>query len=156
MNSYFNSTLAVQYMWVKVLTCERLCNNCVSQSMWTINLVSRPTYHPLFDCFKCSHIRLWLLRVYIVYAYRYAYCQYVQRRYQFLHRNGNCNRNCEESGANLDHHCEVTPNIVTHTVVNLRELRSPLDLLDTKWKDLWMLLDKSLVQTKLMCNLECC
>ena len=57
--------------------------------------------------------------------------QYIQRGYQLLHRNGNCNRRCEEHGANLDHQCEVTPNIVTHTEVNLRELRSPLDLLDT-------------------------
>ena len=55
--------------------------------------------------------------------------QYIQRRYQLLHRNGNC---LEENGANLEHQCEVSPNIVTHTEVNLRELRSPLDLLDTK------------------------
>ena len=58
--------------------------------------------------------------------------QYIQRGYQLLHRNGNCNESCEESGANLEHQYEVTPNIVTHTEVNLRELRSPLDLLDTK------------------------
>ena len=49
-----------------------------------------------------------------------------------LRRNGNCNGSCEESVANLEHPCEVTPNIVTHTEVNLRELQSPLDLLDTK------------------------
>ena len=58
--------------------------------------------------------------------------QYIQRGYQLLHRNGNCNRSCEESGANLEHQCEVTPNIVTHTEVNLRELRSPLHLVETK------------------------
>ena len=58
--------------------------------------------------------------------------QYIQRGYQLLHRNGNCNRSCEEIGANLEHRCEVSPNIVTHTEINLRELRSPLDLLDTK------------------------
>ena len=58
--------------------------------------------------------------------------QYIQRGYQLLRRNGNCNENCEESGANLEHQCEVTPNIVTHTEVNLRELQSPLDLIDTK------------------------
>ena len=58
--------------------------------------------------------------------------QYIQRGYQLLHRNGNCNRRCEEDGANLEHQCGVTPNIVTHTEVNLCELRSPLDLLDTK------------------------
>ena len=58
--------------------------------------------------------------------------QYIQRGYQLLHRNGNCYRRCEENGANLEHQCEITPNIVTHTEVNLRELRSPLDLLDTK------------------------
>ena len=57
--------------------------------------------------------------------------QFIQRGYQLLHRNGNFHR-CEENGANLEHQCEVTPNIVTHTEVNLRELRSPLDLLDTK------------------------
>ena len=50
--------------------------------------------------------------------------QYIQRGYQLLHRNGNCNRSCDESGANLEHQCEVTPNIVTHTEVNLCELRS--------------------------------
>ena len=58
--------------------------------------------------------------------------QYIQRGYQLLRRNGNCNGSCEEIGANLEHQCEVTPNIVTHTEVSLRELRSPLDLLDTK------------------------
>ena len=58
--------------------------------------------------------------------------QYIQRGYQLLHRNGNCNGSCEANGANLEHRCEVSPNIVTHTEVNLRELRSPLDLLDTK------------------------
>ena len=58
--------------------------------------------------------------------------QYIQRGYQLLHRNGNRNRRCEEDGANLQHQCGVTPNIVTHTEINLRELRSPLDLLDTK------------------------
>ena len=58
--------------------------------------------------------------------------QYIWRGYQLLHRNGNSHRRCEEDGANLEHQCEVTPNIVTHTEVNLRELRSPLDLLDTK------------------------
>ena len=58
--------------------------------------------------------------------------QYIQRGYQLLHRNGNRNRRCEEDGANLEHQCGVTPNIVTHTEINLRELRSPLDLLDTK------------------------
>ena len=58
--------------------------------------------------------------------------QHIQRGYQLLHRNGTCNGSCEENGANLEHHCEVTPNIVTHTEVNLHELRSPLDLLDTK------------------------
>ena len=29
--------------------------------------------------------------------------QYIQRGYQLLHRNGNCNRRCEEDGANLEH-----------------------------------------------------
>ena len=56
----------------------------------------------------------------------------IQRGYQLLRRNGNCNKSCEESGANLEHHCKDSPNIVTHTEVNLRELRSPLDLIDTK------------------------
>ena len=55
--------------------------------------------------------------------------QYIQRGYQLLHRNGNCHRRCETNDANLEHQCEVT---VTHTEVNLCELRSPLDLLDTK------------------------
>ena len=58
--------------------------------------------------------------------------QYIQRGYQLLHRNGNRNRRCEEDGANLENQCGVAPNIVTHTEINLRELRSPLDLLDTK------------------------
>ena len=58
--------------------------------------------------------------------------QYIQRGYKLLHRNGNRNRRCEEDGASVEHQCGVTPNIVTHTEVNLRELRSPLDLLDTK------------------------
>ena len=58
--------------------------------------------------------------------------QYIQRGYQLLHRNGNCNGSCEANGANLEHRCEVSLNIVTHTEVYLHELRSPLDLLDTK------------------------
>ena len=43
----------------------------------------------------------------------------------------NCQGRCEENG-NLEHQCEVIPNIVTHTEVSLSELRSPLDLLNTK------------------------
>ena len=58
--------------------------------------------------------------------------EYIQRGYQLLHRNRNSHGRCEENGPNLEHQCVVTPNIVTHTEVNLRELRSPLDLLDTK------------------------
>ena len=46
--------------------------------------------------------------------------------------NRKCHENREVDPGNLDHQCGVTPNIVTHTEVNLRELRSPLDLLDTK------------------------
>ena len=48
------------------------------------------------------------------------------------HENGKCHEKHEVDPGNLDHQCGVTPNIVTHTEVNLRELRSPLDLLDTK------------------------
>ena len=48
------------------------------------------------------------------------------------HENEKCHENREVDPGNLDHQCEVTPNIVTHTEVNLCELRSPLDLLDTK------------------------
>ena len=48
------------------------------------------------------------------------------------HENGRCHEKCEVDPGNLDHQCGVTPNIVTHTEVNLQELRSPLDLLDTK------------------------
>ena len=48
------------------------------------------------------------------------------------HENRKCDENCEVDPGNLDHQCGVTPNTVTHTEVNLRELRSPLDLLDTK------------------------
>ena len=58
--------------------------------------------------------------------------QYIQQGYKLLHRNRNFHRRCEGDGANLEHHCEVTPNIVTHTEIKLCELRSPLDLLDTK------------------------
>ena len=49
-----------------------------------------------------------------------------------LHENGKCHEKHEVDPGHLDHQCGVTPNIVTHTEVNLRELRSPLDLLDTK------------------------
>ena len=48
------------------------------------------------------------------------------------YENRKCHEKCEVDPGNLDHQCGVTPNIVTHTEVNLRELRSPLDLLDTK------------------------
>ena len=48
------------------------------------------------------------------------------------HENEKCHESREVDPGNLDHQCEVTPNIVTHTEVNLCELRSPLDLLDTK------------------------
>ena len=48
------------------------------------------------------------------------------------HENGKCHEKCEVDPGNLDHQCGVTPNTVTHTEVNLRKLRSPLDLLDTK------------------------
>ena len=58
--------------------------------------------------------------------------QCTQRCYQLMYRNANSHSG---NGANLEHQCEVTPNIpsnVTHTEVSLCELRSPLDLLDTK------------------------
>ena len=48
------------------------------------------------------------------------------------HENRKCHEKREVDSGNLDHQCVVTPNIVTHTEVNLRKLRSPLDLLDTK------------------------
>ena len=48
------------------------------------------------------------------------------------HENQKCHGKHEVDPGNLDHQCGVTPNIVTHTEVNLRELLSPLDLLDTK------------------------
>ena len=48
------------------------------------------------------------------------------------HENRKCHENREVDPGNLDHQRGVTPNIVTHTEVNLHELRSPLDLLDTK------------------------
>ena len=46
--------------------------------------------------------------------------------YQLRHIHGNCQGRAEENG-NLEYQCEVTPNVVTHTEVSLRELRSPLD-----------------------------
>ena len=48
------------------------------------------------------------------------------------HENRKCHEKREVYPGNLDHQCGVTPNIVTHTEVNLCELRSPLELLDTK------------------------
>ena len=51
---------------------------------------------------------------------------------QHHHENGKCHEKRQDNLGNLEHHREITPNIVTHTEVNLRELRSPLDLLDTK------------------------
>ena len=48
------------------------------------------------------------------------------------HENRKCQEKCEVDPGNLDHQRGITPNTVTHTEVNLRELRSPLDLLDTK------------------------
>ena len=70
--------------------------------------------------------------IYHIYLQIKAKVEYIERGYQLLYKNGNCHRRCEENGANLEHQCGVTPNIVTHTEINLRELRSPLDLLDTK------------------------
>ena len=57
--------------------------------------------------------------------------EYIQRGYQLLRRHENHGRR-EANDTNAEHQAGVTPNIVTHTEVNLRELRSPLDLLDTK------------------------
>ena len=48
------------------------------------------------------------------------------------HENRKCHEKDEVDPGNLDHQRGVTPNSVTHTEVNLHELRSPLDLLDTK------------------------
>ena len=58
--------------------------------------------------------------------------QYIQRGQQLLFSNyyGNCEDNGKKDS--LEHKCEVTPTIITHTEVDLRELRSPLNLLDTK------------------------
>ena len=43
------------------------------------------------------------------------------------HESGKCHEKHLNNLDNLEHQCGVTPNIVTHTEVNLRELRSPLD-----------------------------
>ena len=48
------------------------------------------------------------------------------------HENGKCHEKCQDNPGNLEQQCGVTPNIVTHTEVNLCELRSPLNLVDTK------------------------
>ena len=42
--------------------------------------------------------------------------------------NGKCHEKRQDNPSNLEHQCGVTPNIVTHIEVNLRELRSSLDL----------------------------
>ena len=47
------------------------------------------------------------------------------------HENAKVHRKLEDYPDIIDHQCGVTPN-VTHTKVDLCELRSPLDLLDTK------------------------
>ena len=64
---------------------------------------------------------------YHIYIRTKSKVQYIQRGYRLLHET----RKCESKGnpSNLEHRCEVTP---TFTVVDLHELRSPLDLLDTK------------------------
>ena len=49
------------------------------------------------------------------------------------HENGKClEKKRKDNPGNLEHQCGVAPNTITHTEVNLRELRSPLDLVDTK------------------------
>ena len=48
------------------------------------------------------------------------------------HETGECHEKCRDNPGNLQNQCGVSPNIVTHTEVDIRELRSPLDLVDTK------------------------
>ena len=55
----------------------------------------------------------------------------IKKAHQLRRIHENCQGRCEENG-NLERQCEVIPNIVTHTEVSLSELRSPLDLLNTK------------------------
>ena len=53
---------------------------------------------------------------------------------QLQHKNGKCHKPHESNGNpdNLEHQCEIPQNSnVTHTVVDLHKLRSPLDMLDT-------------------------
>ena len=69
--------------------------------------------------------------IYHIYIRIKSRVQYIQRGYQLLRRHENHGR-CEANDTNVQHQAGVTPNIVTHTEVNLRDLRSPLDLLDTK------------------------
>ena len=69
--------------------------------------------------------------VYHIYIRIKSKVQYIQRGKQLLYSNyyGNCEHNGNKDS--LEHKCEVTPTIITHTEVDLRELRSPLDLLGT-------------------------
>ena len=60
-----------------------------------------------------------------------------QGSHQFQCRSRMCHRKCEDSNPrNLKYHSERTPNKITHTVVDLCELRSPLNLLDTRCSSL--------------------
>ena len=64
--------------------------------------------------------------IYHIYMQIKSKVQYIQRGYQLLRRHENHGR-CEANDTNVEHQAGVTPNIVTHTEVNLSELRSPLD-----------------------------
>ena len=55
----------------------------------------------------------------------------IKKVHQLRRTHENRQGRCEENG-NLERQCDVIPNTVTHTEVSLSELRSPLDLLNTK------------------------
>ena len=67
--------------------------------------------------------------IYHIYIRIKSKVQYIQRGNQLQHGNNNCHRNNNnDDPGNLCHQTRATP-AVTHTEVNLHELRSPLDLL---------------------------
>ena len=59
--------------------------------------------------------------------------QYIWCGRQLQHKNRKCHKphECNDNPDKLERQCEI-PHNVTHTVVDLHKLRSPLDLLDTK------------------------
>ena len=136
-----SSTTSGIFIWFALsgMVYKKWCLNALEMSfILNLGTLAAATYHVKLSggsqaAVVCTSVGIAFLTFVGIVTY-HIYLKIKSKAQNILchHENGRCHEKCEVDPGNLDHQCGVTPNIVTHTEVNLQDLRSPLDLLDTK------------------------